>query len=266
MSIRRWCALLAVIGLGVAGMGGIAAATTSMTVTPSTNLDDGQLVHISITGFPANTQIAVVECGPGAAGEDGCDLQTLHYLSTDASGNAATRFVVTAELSTFNGAVNCRNAACTLGAGTFDASTTAGAPIAFNPTTPIAPPLQLGLTVAATGTVKPHTKAATINGTLTCNRAAVVDVSGQLTQLIPFLGVWLVSSSYFDKPQVICGLHKTTVSWTATVSTRGAVPGSLIEGFKVGKAVADVTASGNAGNSSASASVTNARIRLLAPQ
>jgi hypothetical protein len=266
MSIRRWCALLVVIGLGVAGMGGIASATTSMTVTPSTNLDDGQLVHVSISGFPPNTQIAVVECGPGAAGEDGCDLQTLHYLSTDASGDAVTRFVVAAELSTFNGTVDCRTSSCTLGAGTFDASTTAGAPIAFNPTTPIAPPLQLGLTVAATGGVKPHTKAATISGTLTCNRAAIVDVSGQLTQLIPFRGVWLVSSSYFDKPQVICGLHKTTVSWTATVSTNGAVPGSLIEGFKTGNAIADVTASGNAGSSSTSVSITHAKIRLRAAQ
>jgi hypothetical protein len=264
MGVRRWCVLLVLVGLGVAGMGGIAAATTSMTITPSTNLTDGQLVHVSISGFPANTSIAVVECGPSAVNANGCDLQTLQYLTTDANGHVVTPFIVGAELSTFNGTVDCRTSACTLGAGTYDASTTAGASIAFNPATPLAPPLQLGLTVAAAGRVDRHTKAATINGTLTCNRTAIVDVSGQLTQLIPFRGVWLVSSSYFDKPQVLCGLHQTTVSWTATVSTSGAVPGSVIEGFKVGNATADLTAYGNAGTSSTSASITNAKIRLRA--
>jgi hypothetical protein len=264
MSIRRWCALLVVTGLGVAGMGGSASATTSMTVTPSTNLGDGQLVHVSVSGFPANTSIAMVECGPGSTDANGCDLQTLQYVTTDENGHVAARFVVAAELSTFNGAVDCRTGGCTLGAGTFDASTTAGAPIAFNPSTPVAPPLQLGLTVAATGRVNHHTKAATINGTLTCNRAAVVDVSGQLTQLIPFRGVWLVSSSYFDKPTVLCGVHSTTVSWTATVSATDAAPGSLIAGFKVGKAIANLSAYGQAGNSSTSASIANAKIRLRA--
>jgi len=264
MGMRRWCALLVVVGLGVGGMGGIASATTSMTVTPSTNLRDGQFVGVSISGFPANTSIGVVECGPGATNANGCDLQTLHYVTTDATGHAVTPFIVAAELSTFNGSVDCRTTTCRLGAGTLDASTTAGVSIAFNPTTPLAPPLQLGLTVAATGKVNHHTKAATIDGILTCNRAAIVDVSGQLTQLIPFRGVYLVSSSYFDKPQVLCGLLTPTLSWTAIVPTSGAVPGSLIAGFKVGNATANLTAYGNAGTSSASTSITNAKIRLQA--
>src|SRR5450755_2887069 len=161
MGVRRWCALLVVVGLGVGGMVGTASAATSMTVTPSTNLTDGQLVHVSISGFPANTAIALVECGASAVDANGCDLQTLLYVTTDANGDVVTPFVVGAELSTFNGTVDCRSSACTLGAGTYDASTTAGASIAFNPTSPLAPPLQLGLTVAPTGRVHDHTKAAT---------------------------------------------------------------------------------------------------------
>jgi hypothetical protein len=264
MGMRRWCAVLVVVGLGVWGMGGIAAAAATLTVTPSTNLVDGQLVSVSISGFPANTAIAVVECGPSAVDENGCDLRTLQYLTTDANGHVVTPFIVGAELSTFNGSVDCRTAGCSIGAGTFDASTTAGASIAFNPIAPLAPPLQLGLTVDPTGHVNNHTNVATIDGVVTCNRAAIVYVSGQLTQLIPFHGVSLVSSSYFDEPQVICGSPTTTAAWTATVPTSTSVfpGGSLIVGYKVGNATADVNAYGNGGTSSAYASITNATIRL----
>jgi hypothetical protein len=111
--------------------------------------------------------------------------------------------------------------------------------------------------------VNHHTKVATIDGTVTCNRAAIVDVSGELTELIPFHGVFLVSSSYFDEPQVICGVATTTVVWTATAPT--SVVGSLIVGYKPGNATADINAYGNGGTSSASASITNATIRLRAP-
>ncbi len=262
MTVRRWCVLVTVIGLGVAATSGIAAATTSMTVTPSTNLNDGQLVHVSISGFPANASIAVVECAAGAVDANGCDLQTLQYVTTDANGHVATPIIVTAELSTFSGAVDCRTTSCTLGAGTVDAATTAGTAIAFNPTTPVAPPLQLAVTVAAKGTVNNHTKAATIHGTATCNRVAIVAITGQLTQLIPFHGVFLVSSSYFDKPSVVCGMHSKTISWTATVKPSGAVEGSLIAGFKVGKVTAELSAYGHAGNSSVSDSIAPARILL----
>ena len=264
MGIRRWCAVLGLVGLGVSGMGGVAAGATALTVTPSTNLVDGQLVSVSISGFPADTSIAVVECGPGAIDANGCDLRTLQYLTTDANGQLVTPFIVAAVLSTFNGTVDCRTAACSVGAGTFDLSATAGAPIAFNPTAPLAPPLQLGLTVDPTGKVNNRTNVATISGTVTCNRTAIVYVSGELTQLIPFHGVSLVSSSYFEQPQVICGSPTTTTAWSATVPTSTSVfpGGSVIIGYKVGNATANVDAYGNGGTSSAYTSVADATIRL----
>ena len=55
MRVRRGGAVLVVAGLGVWGLGGVAAGATSVTVTPSTNLVDGQLVSVSISGFPAST-------------------------------------------------------------------------------------------------------------------------------------------------------------------------------------------------------------------
>jgi hypothetical protein len=127
MGVRRWYAVLVAVGLGVWGMGGTAAAATSLTVGPSTNLVDGQLVFVSISGFPANTSVAVVECGPGAVDANGCDLSTLQYLTTDTNGHVAAAHIVAAKLSTFNGSDDCRSVKCTLGVGTLDSSVTAGA-------------------------------------------------------------------------------------------------------------------------------------------
>lgn len=264
MRLRRWIAVFGVVGLVVCGNGADAGAVTSLTVTPSTNLVDGQLVSVSISGFPANTEIAAVQCGPGAVNANGCDLSTLQYVTTDANGHVTTAFVVAAVLSTGSGNVDCRTVTCRVGAGTFDQSVTAGQAIAFSPTAPIAPPLHLGLTLDANGQVNNHTNVATIDGTLTCNRAAIVDLYGQLTELIPFHGVSLVSSADFDDPQVLCGAPTPTVTWKAIVPASTSVfpGGSLLLGYKVGNANADVNAFGHGGTSSASATVTGATIRL----
>jgi hypothetical protein len=264
MRMRRYGAVLLVVGLGVGGMGGTAVAATTLTVTPSTDLVDGQLVSVSISGFPATTSIGVVECALGAVNANGCDLRTLQYPTTDANGHVVTPFIVGAKLSTANGPVDCRTTACSIGAGTFDQSATAGAPITFNPTAPLAPPLHVGVTVAPNGQVNNRTNVATIHGTVTCNRAAILDVSGQLTQAIPFHGVSLVSSSYFDQPQVICGAPNTTVGWSASAPTSSSVfpGGTIIVGYKVGNATADIYIYGNGGTSSAFASISHATIRL----
>jgi hypothetical protein len=264
MRMRRWGAVLLVVGLGVWGMGGSAGAATSLTVTPSTNLVDGRLVSVSISGFPANTSIGVVECVLGAVNANGCDLRTLRYVTTNANGHVLAPFIVGAKLSTANGPGDCRTTACSIGAGTFDQSATAGAPITFNPTAPLAPPLHVGVTVAPNGKVNNRTNVATINGTVTCNRGAIIDVSGQLNQAIPFHGVSLVSSSYFDQPQVICGAPNTTVGWSATAPTSSSVfpGGTIIVGYKVGNATADIYVYGNGGTSSAFASISHATIRL----
>ena len=43
-----------------------AAAASAITVTPSTNLVQGQTVSVSGTGYPANSTVGIIECGAGA--------------------------------------------------------------------------------------------------------------------------------------------------------------------------------------------------------
>ena len=60
-------------------------AAPSITVTPATGLVQGDVVTITGTGFPANTQLAFVQCIPGT-GQEGCNLNNLVYVTSNPSG------------------------------------------------------------------------------------------------------------------------------------------------------------------------------------
>jgi hypothetical protein len=69
-------AMLAVGGL-VGGLGGstlASAATPKVVVTPSTNLRNGEEVHISGSGFKPGDTVFLVECLRKAKGENGCKV------------------------------------------------------------------------------------------------------------------------------------------------------------------------------------------------
>ncbi len=69
------CAALAVtlssgLGVGVAS----AAGGPKLTVTPSTNLHNGEKVKVSGTGFKAGDSVFIVECLVSAKGESNCNI------------------------------------------------------------------------------------------------------------------------------------------------------------------------------------------------
>jgi HYR domain len=76
----------------------------------------------------------------------------------------------------------------------------------------VLPPLQLGVTVAGTGTVSPKTGVATISGTVSCSRAIGVDLSGTLTQL--FANRAQISGSF--STHVSCSAP--SVTWSTSVT------------------------------------------------
>jgi neocarzinostatin family protein len=186
---RRFTVLLAAFvalaGAALAGCvppGGPGSPLT--TVSPSTGLADGQLVTVTGTHFPANTDVVVVQCATGAPTPDNCDLNTVQFLVTDGSGRVQTQFLVARKLLTgigdeFDCAVvgSCEMAVSDLDVITFDT-----APISFNPNLPLAPPLRFTATVANDGLVLEHDGIAILHGKLTCNRGAFVDLEGRLSQ------------------------------------------------------------------------------------
>lgn len=80
----------------VALVAGPALAGPSITVTPSTGLHGGQVVTVSVNGFPANASLAVIQCSPlvATAGPSACNTGGVKLVSTGANGTATTTLAV----------------------------------------------------------------------------------------------------------------------------------------------------------------------------
>jgi neocarzinostatin family protein len=105
----------------------------TITVDPSTDLNNGQSVTVSVTGFAANTQLALIECQNAATAiPDGCDFDTLIFATTDGGGALSSPFTVQSRV---NG-VRCTE--CVVAASTLDVSVVAKAAITFAPVPPAA--------------------------------------------------------------------------------------------------------------------------------
>lgn len=71
------CAAMLGVGALAGGLGGsalAAAAGPKIVVTPSTNLRNGEVVHISGSGFKPGDTVFLVECLRKAKGETGCKV------------------------------------------------------------------------------------------------------------------------------------------------------------------------------------------------
>jgi hypothetical protein len=151
---RAALAVAVVLGVGFAGnapVGAVTTAVTTMTVTPSTDLVPGQIVHVSGTGFAPNLTIAAAECEAGAVAIANCDTGSAVFPVTDANGAYAFDFAVRRSIFLAAGGttVDCTAAAgaCVIGvADTADVpGTGVSAPISF---APLPPPQRGEITVA----------------------------------------------------------------------------------------------------------------------
>jgi hypothetical protein len=94
--IVRPLSLAFVAGGLLLGSADAASADPAVTANPSTNLTDGQVIHITVNGYPANDKLAAIECTSGqatAAAE--CDTTTVKLeIATDATGSGSFDFAV----------------------------------------------------------------------------------------------------------------------------------------------------------------------------
>jgi hypothetical protein len=68
------CATLAVALLSGLSVAAAAAGAPKLTVTPSTNLHNGEKVKVSGTGFKPGDSVYIVECLASAKGESNCNI------------------------------------------------------------------------------------------------------------------------------------------------------------------------------------------------
>lgn len=143
------------------------AVKQSITVSPSTNLIDLQTVHVAGKDFPANADIATVQCIKGAVGQQGCDLSTVEFSPADASGSFTVDRVVRRILNTgASSHYDCAKApgACTLAAADIsDQTVAASASLSFNPKVP---PKKATLTVTPSTNLVDHQLVTLIGGGL----------------------------------------------------------------------------------------------------
>jgi hypothetical protein len=221
----------------------------ALAAVPDTGLADGQSVNVTGSGFSANTEVAMVECQPGAVSEEGCDLNTVVIVNSDGSGDFTTPYNVTRIINVGDEGptttqIDCAKAACVLGAADIeDFSVSAFTPLSFDPTLP----LQLSGTVNKKGSVQPRKGVATISGTLTCLTSTTVDVDVYLVQFFHRF----VFSNEVDN---VFPCSPTTSTWSIAVP-----PGNGLYG--VGKSQATVDFDAQIGNSFRDIEV-NAKVHL----
>jgi hypothetical protein len=205
--------LVPIVGLGWATSGVATAAepVPAITVAPSSDLVDRQTVTVTGTGFSPNTFFGAAQCDAAAAPEigiDACDLSTSRTSSTDADGNVQIEMPVRRIITVQGNEIDCALSACIIGAATLDGTTpieSTGVPIAFDPSVPPVPPLEISITVD-------KVTLASVTGTVTCNRAAQTFADVQIQQQKGTAQAF--AYGYTDEP-ITCG--PAPVGWTAPV-------------------------------------------------
>ncbi len=164
-----------------------ASASTTVSVTPSTGLHEGDQVAVTATGFTPSAALAIVECTSSFASQDDCDLSSAGFAQADQTGSVGpTPFTVYRQIfpTTDPTGFDCAPSNCVLVvANVNNLSEFAMAALTFDTSGPLPPPLQITATVDPTGTFD-HAGNITITGTVTCNIPAEVELDVGASQQI----------------------------------------------------------------------------------
>jgi hypothetical protein len=132
-----------IAGLGVGVSAGVVAQSSppvsdaTLTVLPHTNLVDLQQVTLVGESFTPNVSIATLQCDTHAVDQSGCDLSTLIYTNSDATGAFNFKRAVRRLMNINGSTVDCASSPCAMAAANIgNTSEHAGELISFNPNIP----------------------------------------------------------------------------------------------------------------------------------
>jgi hypothetical protein len=187
MGARRTFGLLAAAVAVLVWGAAPAWAAPSITVDPSTELVDEQVVTVSGSGFDRGFPVPIAMCVAGARSSQDCDFDVVRSTNPDASGGIEATFPVRRYIDPGGGTiVDCAAApgTCVLGAGRglFFPGELATAPLSFDPDVPGVPPLRISADPPDRAVLDRRTGDVTVSVTVTCNQSATAFVDGILEQ------------------------------------------------------------------------------------
>ena len=118
----------------------------ALSVTPDTDLVDGQTVSVAGTGFLPGVGMLLAQCRPGQSTMEGCLVYSGTPVEADASGAFEEDLRLSATFFHPDGTVDCRVEACELVAGLFFGGVQARAVLGFDPDAPLLPPRAVTVT------------------------------------------------------------------------------------------------------------------------
>jgi hypothetical protein len=134
---------IAVAGLGMGVSSGVVAQSSppvsdaTLTVLPHTHLVDLQQVTLVGEKFTPNVSIATLQCKTDAVDQSGCDLSTLIYSSSDATGAFNFKRAVRRLMNINGSTIDCALSPCAMAAANLgNTAEHAGEVISFNPNVP----------------------------------------------------------------------------------------------------------------------------------
>ncbi|MFD1044466.1 enediyne antibiotic chromoprotein [Kibdelosporangium lantanae] len=135
--------MIAVIAVGVGvvafdGSNAMAASASTIAVTPTTGLSDGQSVAVTGSGSPGGALIDTIECEvPVGTSTVSCDTADVTVTTSDASGAFSTTLTVRAQFDGVDASTGqpTKKVDCTIAPGCIVLSTTvdANSPAHSNP-------------------------------------------------------------------------------------------------------------------------------------
>lgn len=189
MTVRRGArvgvALVVALLVGVATPAGAADEAGTLSVSPSTDLVDDQVVQVTGEGWPPGRFLVIVQCDARADDFGGCD-QTAGTIVKDHDGSFTVELEVERGIDTAQfGTLDCASApgACVVAAFHRPGRLLAATPISFDPEgPPPTPPFELEVDVARDVRLAPDGERALVDIRLDCRPGMHVVLFASIAQ------------------------------------------------------------------------------------
>lgn len=183
-SARIGVALVVALVLGAAAPA-VAAEAGTLTVTPSTDLVDDQVVQVTGHDWSSVPFLIIAQCDARATGFGGCDQTAVTFVEAPQGSFTVDLEVERQITSRHYGTVDCASApgACIVAALYRPTRVLASAPISFDPEGPAPdPPFQLDVDVARDVRVAPDGRRALVEVRVTCEPGMHLEVFVEVGQ------------------------------------------------------------------------------------